>query len=464
MGKTYKLLYVVVLCVVIALTAVFVGCKTTTAAATETTAAATETTAAATETTAAATETTAAATETTAAAGKVRTTAEREDVTATEPVSPKGVFPEGFLTGIKDVGVIPLKKYFIAFSNGDMGDVWRKTFVQDMDEWGKKYVDKYGIKWVWSNSGNDSAKQLGQAESLVAQKPDILVISPNETEALTPILDTAAKANIPVIALDRELKADPGTGIYKSILSMDYYLNGVADGAALVEQLTKKYGSPKGNVVELTGILGSSPGIQRSQGIRWVLKDYPDIRIIESRDASFDRQKGYTLMKDLLQTYKAGEIDAVVCGCDATGLGALQAIKEAGRNELLGYINGVDGDTAALEGILSGEYGSSHECSPYYGLPAFEYIIRYLNGEDIPTRIMMPTRWYYIDDDPVRKEALQKLVDYSKQNNLPFPPMFIGGQKELTNPVKYYDKPWYEDKSKQDIEPFTTQSPIKITK
>ena len=413
---------------------------------------------------AAATEAAATEAAATEAAGGPRTVAEREDVTATEPVSPQGIFPKGFLKGIDEVGVIPLKKYFIAFSNGDMGDVWRKTFVEDMDKWGKLYAETYGIKWIWSNSGNDSSKQLGQAESLLAQKPDVLIISPNETEALTPILGTAEKAGIPVIVLDRELAAKEGEGAYISILSMDYYLNGVGTAVATVDQLTAKYGKPIGNVVELAGILGSSPGIQRSQGASWVLQNYPDIRIIESRPIDFDRRKAYEAMKDLLQAYPAGQIDAVIASCDAAGLGALEAIKEAGRTELLGYINGVDGDTPALEAILSGEYGSSHECSPYYGLASFEYIVRYLNGDNIPARIMMPTRWYYLaNNDPVRKEALQKLVDYAKENQLAFPPMEIGGQKELTNP-EIYDKPWYEDPAKSEIEPYTTQPAIEVPK
>jgi ABC-type sugar transport system substrate-binding protein len=449
MKKYLAVLLVVMLIVTIS----FVGCKTTTA---DTTAAAT--TAAATTAAATTAAATTAAGETTAAAAGTRNIADREDVTVTTPIVEPDVFPAGFLPGIDSVGVVPLKKYKIAFSNGDMGDVWRQTFLENVKLWGQKYADAYGIEFVWASSGNDSAAQLAQAESLLAQQPDLLIISPNETEPLSPILLTAEAAGIPVIALDRELAAKEGEGAYLAIITMDYFLNGYANGVAIIDQLTKKYGKPIGNVVELAGILGSSPGILRSQGLNWAFKDYPDIRIMETRPMDFDRKKGYELTKDLLVAYKAGEIDVIHASCDAGGLGALEAVKEAGRTELLGYIHGIDGDTPALEAILKGEYGSSHECAPWYGLVAMEYAIRYLNGEDISSRIMLPTRWFY-PGTAEQKAEIERLWKYASDNDLPFPPLEIGGHEILSNP-KTYTTPYWEDPAMTADKPYQTKPAI----
>jgi ribose transport system substrate-binding protein len=260
-----------------------------------------------------------------------------------DPITPTD-FPAEFLPGIDSPGVVPAKKYFIAFSNGDMGDVWRRTFVMDIEAWALKYVERFDIKWLWTNAGNNSALQVSQAQTLLAMKPDLLFVSPNESEPLMPVIEQADAMGIPVIALDREfaIKAEEEGDMYVQVQSMDYYLNGVATGVGILQDLEKKYGKPQGNVVELAGILGSSPGIQRSQGLHWVLDRYPDIRVIASRPGEFDRRKGYEQMRDLLEAYKPGQIDAVHVSCDAMGLGALRAINEKGRKELLGHIHGIE--------------------------------------------------------------------------------------------------------------------------
>lgn len=378
-----------------------------------------------------------------------------------DPLTPTD-FPAEFLPGIDKPGVVPKYKYFIAFSNGDMGDVWRRTFVTDVEAWALKYVERFDIKWIWTNAGNNSALQVSQAQSLLSMKPDLLFVSPNEAEPMMSVMDMANEMGIPVIALDREfaIKAEEPDDMYIQVQSMDYYLNGVGTGVGVLYDLEAKYGKPMGNVVEIAGILGSSPGIQRSQGLHWVLDNYPDIRVIASRPGEFDRRKGYEHMRDLLEAYKPGQIDAVAVSCDAMGLGALRAIKEKGRTELLPHVHGIDGDTPALRAILEGEYGSSHECTPYYGMTAFEYAIRYLNGEEIPSRVMLPTRWFTAYT-PERREVLEYLTEYSEEKNLPFPPLEIGGQDVLTIPIEFYDKPWWEDPKKIDLKPYTEQPSIK---
>jgi galactofuranose transport system substrate-binding protein len=380
-----------------------------------------------------------------------------------EPITPRD-FPAEFLPGITEPGAVPLKKYFIAFSNGDMGDVWRRTFTLDIEAWALKYVKTFDIKWIWTNAGNNSALQVSQAQSLLSMKPDLLFVSPNESEPLMPVLQMANKMKIPVIALDREfaIKAEEPNDMYVQVQSMDYYQNGVATGLGILMDLKEKYGKPQGNVVEIAGILGSSPGIQRSQGLHWVLDNYPDIHIIASRPGDFDRRKGYEHMRDLLEAYKPGQIDAVHVSCDAMGLGALKAIQEKGRTELIGHVHGIDGDTPALQGILDGTYGTSHECSPYYGMTAFEYAIRYLNGEKIPARVMLPTRWFTAFT-PERKAELQRLVTIAEDGNLPFPPLDAGGQVVLSIPdvKKVYGKPWWEDAAKTKVKSYTEAPPFK---
>jgi len=385
----------------------------------------------------------------------------RPDANPGNPVTPTD-FPAKFLLGIEKPGVIPEKKYFITFSNGDMNDLWRLTFVRDVENFANRYMEEFGIKFMWTNAGHNSAKQLADIESLLALKPDLLLMSANEREPLNVVKEMCDEQGVPLIILDRGIvyqPTDDPNDMYIQSQSLDFFLNGIAMGVAVVRFLTEKYGEPKGNVVELAGILGSEPGIQRSQGVKFVLKNYPNIHMIATRPAEFDRKMGYEAMRDLLETYPKGQIDCVVCGCDETGLGALQAIKEAKRDELIGALISTDAIVEYLEAIDKGEAYMTVECTPYFGLTAFEYGIRYLNGEDIPPRIMLPQRVYIRDGDPKKAELLKAHIKYCRDNNLNFVPVALGGQDVLWLPEldELYPKPWYEDPSVfEGLEPFTT--------
>ncbi len=169
-----------------------------------------------------------------AGAGEVRTVEPREDAIAGKSPTPAD-FPKEFLPGIDKPGAVPKKKYFIVFSNGDMSDAWRRTFVLDIEKWAGMYNKTFGVKYLWTNSGNNSTLQLSQVQSLIAMKPDLLLLSPNEVEPLTPVADMCEKAWIPLIVLDRELGVHPEKGKkYFQFQGMDYYLNGLATGLGIV--------------------------------------------------------------------------------------------------------------------------------------------------------------------------------------------------------------------------------------
>ena len=96
-----------------------------------------------------------------------------------EPITPVD-FPAQFLPGIEKVGAIPAADYTVALSNGDMANEWRRTFWEDLSAHGKKYNERFGTTIIEANSGADSTKQVQDAQSLLAQSPDILLMSPNE--------------------------------------------------------------------------------------------------------------------------------------------------------------------------------------------------------------------------------------------------------------------------------------------
>ncbi len=391
----------------------------------------------------------------------VRTAADRADVTgATESITPKD-FPKAFLPGIEDVGAIPLKKYKIAISNGDMANEWRRTFWDDMMAFGNKYKEKYGIEIISANSGNNSTKQLQDIQSLLAQKPDMLIMAPNESGPLSAVVDLCEKAGVSLITVDRTVDKKPGEGKYISAIQSDGYSNGVANGISLVNKLTKKYGEPKGRVAEIAGVLGSSVAQMRSMGMRRVLADYPNIKIVTVRPGEFDRQTSFKAAQDILTVNKKGELDAIMGSCDTSSIAAIEAIKSAGRTELLGYIWGVDGTIEAFDAIAKGEMEETNECPPYFGMIAFEYAIQYLNGKDIPAIVPTPQRDFAMDT-PAKADFMKILIEKAKEQKLVFASSSLGGYDVLVPAdmemfKKYYPKPYWEQPAAylEEFKPYT---------
>src|SRR5271157_4742505 len=132
------------------------------------------------------------------------------------------------------------------------------------------------IKLVISDAQQDNSRQVAQVETFIRQKPDLLIVAPNERAALTAVMGQAMEAKIPVICLERDI-LQPN---YTSYVHSDNVAIGRLAGQFIVDQLTQKYGKPKGNVVALRGLLGVEGEISRERGAREIFDRYPDIHIV----------------------------------------------------------------------------------------------------------------------------------------------------------------------------------------
>lgn len=390
--------------------------------------------------------------------------AEREDALPGNAVSPAD-FPVELLPGIDSIGAKPLKKYFIAFSNGDMTDLWRQVFVRDFENWAAKYIDEFGIKFLWTNAGSDVVKQISDVESLLSMKPDLLILAPMEDEPMQGIIDDANELGIPLIVVDRPFvnKQPSSDSMYKMAITQDYYEQGVIQGKMIVDYLTDKFGEPKGHVIEMVGVLGSSPAVLRSQGMNLVLNQYPDIRVIDSVPTDWSRNIAYEKMQDFLQIYPENYIDVVQGAGDSDTLGVIEAIEAAGRTEIFPGIFGMDGQLEFFEAIADGKAYGTSETPPYYAMTAFEYGIRILNGEfegkEYPTTLMVPMRYW--DATPENRDILLSHIDYLKENGLSFLPVEAGGFDQLSMDVSdIYPKNYMEDPSVLEIEAYEVDEPL----
>ena len=360
------------------------------------------------------------------------------------PVTPEFLYP--FMTGLEKPGAIPQDDYYIAFSVGDMGNSWCRTMLDDMISVGDQYTKQYGLKFEWTSANNNTTKQLSDIQSLIAKKPDLLIVAPYESEPLTVIVDWVNEAKIPLITIIENIDVPPNqdTGYYIMNISIDCFMNGMINGLNIVKDLTERYGEPRGNVIEVAGILGATTSMQRSWGLNWILKDYPNIKIPIVREGAWEPNLSYQVGQDVMTVTDPGYIDAVAASCDDSAFGFMEAVDVAGRTEDLdGNYYSSDGMVTALRKILDGDMRQTSEATPYFGWFSFEYAIQYLNGDSIPHYCMMPQR-NFIVDTPERLAALTEMVEYCEANDIEYMPISTGNfdlfpQMSDEDFAKYYE-------------------------
>jgi ABC-type sugar transport system substrate-binding protein len=297
----------------------------------------------------------------------------------------------------------------VAYSQGSLSGEWRAENSRDM----KASVEKAGCTFIQASANDDVAKQLQDVNDLLAKKPDLLVVAPVQFEPLAPVPGLADKAGIPLIVVDRALPGEPGKGMWKAFITIDFVETGVKVGESIVEGLTKKNGSPKGNLIHITGTTGASPVIDEQKGIDSVISKYPGIKIVGSCDGKYAGEPGRKCGEDLLQRFDKGTIDGLIADNDESGLGAIQAIKAAGRTELFPWIWGKDAQRTGLEAMLNGEMYYTISTPPQFGTITMETWEKVKKGTLEETTILLPKTDYQIDA-PGAEEKIQARIDELK--------------------------------------------------
>lgn len=225
-------------------------------------------------------------------------------------------------------------------------DVWL-TYVRDaITKFAGAHPD---IDLTMVDANNDTAKQAGQVENFLAQKMDAIVILPVDTAATGPMTKEVVAAKKPLVYINRKPDNLPKGVVYCGSNSIDA-------GIFNMTELGKAMGG-KGNVVILIGELDNEAAINRTVGIKQVIKEkFPNIKVIKEQTANWKRDEGRTVMENWLAS--GDEIDGVASNNDEMALGALLAIKAAGK---LGKIpvGGTDGSADALASMDKGELNNT---------------------------------------------------------------------------------------------------------
>ncbi|MBC9713472.1 substrate-binding domain-containing protein [Streptomyces sp. TRM66268-LWL] len=232
----------------------------------------------------------------------------------------------------------PGKKVVVGFAGPQADHGWLNAINDNARNRAKKYSD---VELDITEGSNDAAAQIGQIDSLINKKVDVLVILPADGKAMTQAGLKAMRAGIPVINLDRIFSSPQA---YRCWIGGDNYGMGLNAGHYIGEKLKDKQDA---KVVELAGIDNLELTQQRTKGFDDALKNYPNIKKVARQAAEFTVESGQAKMAALLQAQKS--FDALWNHDDDQGVGALQAISQAGRDDFL--MVGGAGAASAFEHI-----------------------------------------------------------------------------------------------------------------
>jgi ribose transport system substrate-binding protein len=228
------------------------------------------------------------------------------------------------------------KNVTIGFAGPQADHGWLNAINVNAKNEATRYSD---VKLVVTEGSNDAATQASQIDSLISQKVDVLVVLPADGKQMTPAGRKAMDAGIPVINLDRIFDSPQA---YRTWIGGDNYRMGLNAGNFIAKQL-----GGKGTVVELAGIDNLELTQQRTKGFDDALANFPGIKKIGRAAAEFNVQTGQSRTAELLQANP--KFDALWNHDDDQGIGALQAIQQAGRSGFL--MVGGAGSKNAMEAI-----------------------------------------------------------------------------------------------------------------
>lgn len=274
--------------------------------------------------------------------------------------------------------------FVVGFSQMESDNPWRIAQTKSL----RDEAAERGVQLVVTDAQGQTAKQVSDVEDLIARRVDLILLAPREFEGLAPALQTAKRAGVPVILVDREAAGQVGED-YVTFLGSNF----IEQGRRAAAWLAKATGG-KANIVELSLTPGSSVARDRAAGFREELEKHPGMKIIASQTGDASRARGERVMQNIAQSL-GKQITAVYAHNDEMALGAIQALKAAGRQPGKDVIVvSVDGQRAALEAIIAGELGATVESNPRFGPLAFETIEKFRAGDSIPPKILLTDRLF----------------------------------------------------------------------
>jgi simple sugar transport system substrate-binding protein len=272
------------------------------------------------------------------------------------------------------------KKIVLGFSQIGAESEWRTANTESI----KQAAKDAGIELKFSDAQQKQENQIKAIRSFIAQKVDVIGLSPVVETGWDTVLQEAKAAHIPVILTDRAVDSKDKS-LYVTFMGSDFIEEGRKAGNWLVNFEKGKQGPI--NIVELQGTVGSAPAIDRKKGFEEIISKDSRFKITRSQTGDFTRAKGKEVMEAFLKADK--NINVLYAHNDDMAIGAIQAIEEAGLKPGVDItIISIDGVKGAFEAMMAGKLNVTVECSPLLGPQLMQAAKDVVAGKQIPARIV----------------------------------------------------------------------------
>jgi ribose transport system substrate-binding protein len=266
------------------------------------------------------------------------------------------------------------RPFLIGFAQDDLSNDWRAAQVRDLENALAPYK-KY-VELKVTNARGQTAQQVKDIEDLAQQNIDLLITSPRDAQAMTPVISEIYRAGTPVILLSRR------------ILNDDYTLFIGASNRDIGRQAADFLGQQEKplNILILQHIPSSTPGIERTEGFLEMLPRYPQLNIVGIKRADSLRALAIQAVEQAIA--EGLSFNAIYAQSDSMASGARLALQHAGIDPSTILTVGIDYINEARAAIRAGQQTASFTY-PTFGQAGAEYAIKILQKHAIPKDIML---------------------------------------------------------------------------
>ncbi len=253
-------------------------------------------------------------------------------------------------------------------------DEWRNQMNEEMRREASLHSN---LNVEYHSTADNTQDQISDIESFIQRKVDLIVVAPNEEEALKPVIEKAYDSGIPVVLIDRRANTDK----YSAYVGGDNVEVGRQAANYILQKLPNG-----GNIIEIEGLASSSSSQERKKGFMEIMSQHPEIKILADVTADWQHKKAKDIIDTLNISHK--HIDMVFAYNDRMAIGAWESL----RNDSISFI-GVDAlmnDTIGVGRIIDGTLEASF-LYPTGGDKAIEVASRILNGEPFEREHIMQT-------------------------------------------------------------------------
>ncbi|MGH1483933.1 MAG: substrate-binding domain-containing protein [Geminicoccales bacterium] len=267
----------------------------------------------------------------------------------------------------------------IGFSQDTMDHPWRAYMVTSAEAQSGKYPDLIE-EFIYTDAKGTNEKQIADVEDLISRGVDLIMMSPREAQALVPAVNAIKEAGIPLVVLDREVVGED----YNVFIGGNNLQIGEALGDYTLEHAGEEF-----QYLELEGIPGATPTIQRHEGFTSKIEGKDGIKRLDAQPANYDLAPAIPIVEDWLTKYR-DQFQVIYAHNDPMILGAINVLKEAGYQPGDVFLVGVDGQREAFDAIKEGWL----QATAIYatgGALGVDMAVRVLKGQDVPKRITTET-------------------------------------------------------------------------